>query len=146
MKKNILFMNLCAIILCLFASCENELTTEFKKTNCQISYDIEAMTVSNHDFSYNGELTDGQISSIYRMVLSTYGDCGFYRYITFSEAMTEKQIKSLAVEFGNKADDVVRSQYDIPNDVYPAYNKLKVKVYYVFDNQMVQVIEFDYLK
>ena len=141
-----LSMNLWALFLCLFVSCGNELAPTLKKPNCQILYEIESDVLTNHNFDYNGELTDTQISGIYRMTLSTYGDCGFYKYVTFDEPMTEKQIKSLALEFANRADEIVRSQYKIPNDIWPGYTEIIVRVYYIFDTHMKQVAEYDYLK
>ncbi len=94
---------------------------------------------------YNGELTDSQIMSIYNMALSTYGDRGLYHYITFSEAKTEEQVKTLAIEFGKKADNMVRSQYSIPGDVWKGYSKLIFRVSYVYDGNIITVASYDYL-
>lgn len=135
------------IIVVTFAGCnQNEPSKGNAKTHTQISYTTEVNSVSSSDVPYNGELTDSQIMSIYNMALSTYGDRGLYHYVTFSEAKTEKEIKEIALDFGKKADNMVRSQYKIPDDLWAGYTKVIFKVHYTFDGNIVTVATYDYLK
>lgn len=143
MKKYIFTIMMAFFVM----SCNQNTPEESGKAlkNTQISYQTEIDGYSSAEYPYNGELTESQIMSIYNMALSTYGDRGLYHYVTFSDAKTEAQVKALAIEFGKKADDMVRTQYNIPGALWPGYTKVLFKVNYVYDGKIITVATYDYM-
>ncbi len=147
-------------VICGLSSCN---TNEPEKTN-----DSEKESKMRSSFSYttyevslneeyrgelHGEVKKSNIDSIYRQVLSTYLDQGVYLYdlhqrpngIVLYENKTEKEIKEYALEFGEKADSIIRSKYNVPYDVTNYYCDLDYIVSYTYGyNKPVEVKTYSY--